>query len=391
MSQTYDAVIIGGGIMGCSIAFQLAQRGLKVALLEKNNIGAGGTGSSSAVVRQHYSNELTARMALHGLRVFQNFEAQVGGESGFTKTGFALVVAAKDQAGLEANVALQRKVGVPAELISAETLQELMPGLVTTDFVTAAYEPESGYADPYLTVTSYAEAARRLGVKVFQDTEVTGVRLASGKVVGVDTPKEKFNAPLVLNSAGAWGKRVAKMAGIGVPINACRVQVSLFRPPPGHEKPYPVFGDFIHASYFRPETGNLTLVGLIDPTEAEAIIDPDNFNQQLDPDFALESGERLVRRYPVMERSQSTGGFASFYAITPDWHPIVDELIPGSGFFICAGFSGHGFKLGPAVGVMTADMLTGNSSPEFDSHAFRLSRYGENDPVGGQYEYSIAG
>ncbi len=391
MSQTFDVVVIGGGISGCSTAFQLAQRGLKVALLEKADIGAGPTGKSSAIIRQHYSNELTARMALYSLRVFQNFKEQVGGECGFTRTGFVAVVAAKDLAGLEANIALQRRVGIQTELLSPESLHEIMPGLETTDLVRAAYEPESGYADPYLTVNAFANAARRVGVKIFQETEVTGIRFGGGKVVGVDTPQEKFDAPLVLNCAGPWGAQVARMAGLEVPINACRVQVSLFARPTGYESAHPVVADFIHATYFRSETGQLTLVGLIDPGEADAIVNPDHYKEQVDPEFVLDSGERLIRRFPPMERSQSTGGYAALYDITPDWHPIIDEVPAGSGFFICAGFSGHGFKLGPAVGLMAADLLTRQSPPEFEPHLFRLSRYAENKPVRGQYEYSIAG
>jgi sarcosine oxidase subunit beta len=111
----------------------------------------------------------------------------------------------------------------------------------------------------------------------------------------------------------------------------------------------------------------------------------------VDDDFVMDAGERLIGRYPVMEQSQVTGGYAALYGITPDWHPIVDELIPGSGLYICAGFSGHGFKLGPAVSVMAADMLTGATNPLFDPYLFRLSRFADNDPVRGQYEYSIVG
>lgn len=391
MSQTFDVIIIGAGIMGCSTAFQLAQRGLQVAVLEKGDIGAGSTGKSSAIIRQHYSNELTARMALYSLRVFRDFAEQVGGECGFTQTGFVALVAAKDKEGLEANVNLQRRVGIQTELLSPEALREIMPGVEAADLVAAAYEPESGYADPYLAVNAYAEAARRLGAKIFQDTEVIGIRFAGGKVAGVDTPKETFAAPIVLNCAGPWGARVARMVGAEAPINACRVQVAFFRRPAGYEAHHPVIADFIHATYFRPETGSLTLVGLIDPAEADAVVNPDGFSEKVDSEFVLDSGERLVRRYPVMEHSQSTGGYASLYAITPDWHPIIDELLPGSGCFICAGFSGHGFKLGPAVGLMAADMLTGQSNPEFDPHLFRFSRYAENDPVRGRYEYNIAG
>jgi len=390
-SQRFDVVIIGAGIMGCSAAFQLAQRGLKVAVVEKKGIGAGSTGSSSAIIRQHYSNELTARMAHHSLRVFQNFEQLVGGECGFTSTGFVALVAAKDRAGLEANVALQRRVGIRTEMIAPQALRQLLPGMALADLVAAAYEPEGGYADPHLTVNGYAAAARRLGAAIFPDTEVTGVRFVGGKIAGIDSSKGAFEAPIVLNCAGAWGARVAKMAGIDLPINACRVQVAFFRRPPGYEKPHPVVADFVHATYFRAETGGLSLVGLIDPGEANAVVDPDRFDRQHDIDFVLDVGHRLIRRYPIMEQSQVTGGYASLYAITPDWHPVVDEMPAGSGFYICAGFSGHGFKLGPAVGVMVADMISGESTPTFDPHLFRAARYAENDPVRGQYEYSIAG
>lgn len=391
MSQTFDIIVIGAGIMGSATAFELAQRGLKVALLDKKGVGAGGTGQSSAIIRQHYSKELTARMAKHSLRVFQNFTDAVGGESGFTQSGFLLVAAAKDLAGLKANIALQQKLGIQTELIDQETVHKLMPALNASDLVAAAYEPESGYADPYLTVTSYANAAKREGATLFQDTPVTGIRFENGKVTGVDTPKGPFNAPVVLNSTGPWGAQVAKMAGIDIPINSCRVQVAFFRRPAGHEASHPVFADFINATYFRSETGGLTLVGLVDPGEAKAIVDPDNFAEGVDDAFVMEAGERLIKRFPDMEQSQVTGGYASLYAITPDWHPIVDELIPGSGFYVCSGFSGHGFKLGPAVSVMMADLMTGTSEPLFDPHLFRLSRFAENDLVRGQYEYSIVG
>jgi sarcosine oxidase subunit beta len=391
MAETYDVIVVGAGIMGCSAAFQLARRGLKVALLDKKNVGEGPTGQSSAIIRQHYSNELTARMALHSLRVFQNFGEEVGDECGFKRAGFVVLVEARDRAGLEANVKLQREVGIHTELLSPEAVAEILPGMHTIDLVAAAYEPESGYADPYLTVTAYARAARGLGVRIFQETEVTGIRFAGGRVTGVDTPGQKFDAPQVLNTAGAWGAQVAQMAGVAVPINSCRVQVAFFRRPPGHEAEHPVVGDFLNTIYFRPETGGLTLVGLIDPAEAEAIVDPDGYNQRMDSDFLLDVGGRLVARYPAMDLSESTGGYASLYGITPDWHPIVDEVPAGSGFCICAGFSGHGFKLGPAVGLMVADLLVGTSRPQFDARLFRLSRFAEGQPVRGQYEYSIVG
>ncbi len=391
MAQSFDIIIIGAGIMGCSTAFQLARRGVKVAVFEKGYYGNGSTGRSSAIIRQHYSNELTARMALHSLEMFQNFDDAVGGDCGYVKTGFLALASAKDRAGLEANVALQKRVGIRTDIISADDLRELMPTLAASDLVSAAYEPDGGYADPNLTVTAFANAARRHGATFFLDTEVTGIRFDGGRVAGISTRTDTFSTPIVLNSAGPWGAQVAKMAGVTVPINSCRVQVTFFRRPPQYAAPHPVVVDFVHATYFRSETGDLTLAGLVDPEEANAVVNPDDFNEQLDADFVLEVGEPLARRFPLIEQSRNTGGYAALYAVTPDWHPLVDELIPDSGFFISAGFSGHGFKLGPAAGVMIADMLTGTSDPQFDRSLFRATRYAENQPVVGQYEYSIAG
>jgi sarcosine oxidase subunit beta len=386
-----DVVIVGGGIMGCSSALQLARRGMKVVLVEKGIIGNGPSGKSSAIVRQHYSNRLTARMARFGLQTFQNFTEQVGGECGYHAPGFVLLVDSKDRKGLEANLALQREVGIRAEILDAEPARELMPELSVSDRIVAAYEPEGGYVDPYLTVTAYATGARQAGVEILQESQVLGIRMAKEKIIGVDTATGRIDAPKVLNCAGAWGAQVSALAEVDAPINPCRVQIGFFRRPEPASQTHPVIGDFPNTVYYRPETGGLTLTGLIDEDEASAIVDPDRFSEATDMAFIHDIGERLVRSFPIMEQAESIGGYASLYAITPDWHPIIDEVPNGSGFFICSGFSGHGFKLGPAVGVMMADLLTGETEPLFDPTLFRYSRFADDDPVRGQYEYSITG
>ncbi|MFQ5944046.1 MAG: NAD(P)/FAD-dependent oxidoreductase [Anaerolineales bacterium] len=391
MGEPFDVIIIGGGIMGCSSAYRIAQQGLKVAVLEKGGLGNGSTGRSSAIIRQHYSNEITAKMALHSLRIFQNFKDEVGGESGFTETGFLVLTPEKDLERLEANVALQRGVGIQTDMLTHDDITARWPYFDATDLVAAAYEPESGYADPSLTVNSFAQAAKRKGAEFHLDTEVIGLLSDSGKVRGVKTSRGELNAPVVINCAGPWGAQVAAWAEIQVPLDACRVQVAFFRRPEDYASEHPTVADFTHASYWRPETGGLTLVGLIDPSEQENVVDPDNYDENGDLDFVADVGDRLVRRYPAMERSTSTTRYAALYAITPDWHPVIDELIPESGFFICAGFSGHGFKLGPAVGSMVADMVTGQTASGLDRSLFRLSRFEEGKPVAGSYEYSIAG
>ncbi|HSG09957.1 MAG TPA: FAD-dependent oxidoreductase [Longimicrobiales bacterium] len=390
MNQGFDVIVVGGGIMGCATALELSRRGVKVAVVEKGSLASGSTGKSSAIVRQHYSNEVTARMARWGLDVFRDFDARVGGTCGFVNAGFLVLVPAAEAEGLRANVALQRAVDVNTRILSPEEIRGVLPGVASSDLVAAAYEPDAGYADPHMTTTALADAAKRLGAKFFFNRAVTGIRFFGGRVVGVDTDAGSMDAPVVVNCAGPWGARVAAMAGLDVPVASCRAQVAVFGRPPEQRGPHPVVLDFAHASYFRPETGNLMLVGLIDPSEADDVVDPDDYPEHSDGGFDMEVGSRWVQRCPAMEAAEHRRGYAGLYAITPDWHPIIDEVPMGSGHFLCTGFSGHGFKLGPAVGLMTAEMVTGEA-PTFDRRMFRLSRYAEGDPVRGRYEYSITG
>lgn len=391
MGTNFDVIIIGGGIMGLSSAFQLANRGLKVLVLEKEVVGAGSSGKSSAIIRQHYSNEVTASMALHSLRVFQDFDARVGGECGFRETAFLALTRKKDMHGLQENIQLQRRLGIKTELLDREAVLGIMPALETSDLGGAAYEPESGYADPNLTLNSYAAGVRRNGGRILQDAPVTGIRLSAGRVKGVDSRRGPFEAPIVINCAGPWGAGVAALSEVNLPIRSCRVQVGFFKRPEGHRQGHPVIADFANGVYWRDETGALTLVGLIDPSEADAVVDPDSYDERTSVDFMADAGQRLVSRFPAMERSQSAGGYAALYAITPDWHPVIDELIAGGNLYCCAGFSGHGFKLAPAVGEMVADMVLKEAGMQISRRIFRLSRYAEGDPVRGRYEYSIVG
>ena len=394
MRRSYDVIFIGGGIMGCSCAFQLAKRGLEVAIVEKDTPGAGPTGHSSGVLRTHYSNELTARMAHYGLGYYREFREHVGDDCGFHESGFLMLAPQEEKESFERNVALQHRLGIRNELLSPAEVHELMPGLMldgSAEATTAIFEPNSGYADAYLAVTAFAREAKKLGVDIYQETEVVGVRFQGDRVLGVDTTEGKLDAGRVINTAGAWGARVAALAGLEVPISPCRIQVAFFRRPVSEQAYHPVVADFSNASYFRPDTGGLTLAGLIDPNEAEDVVDPDAYARKADLRFQAEVGARLSRRYPAMASSDSEGGYASLYAVTPDWHPIIDEVPEKSGFFLCSGFSGHGFKLAPAVGVMVADLLTEQSDAEFDPSLFRFSRYEEAQPVSGDYKYSIVG
>ena len=392
MATTADVVVIGGGITGTSAAFQLAQRGMHVVLVEKRFLGAGSTGKSSAIIRQHYSNEITARMALHSLRVFQNFAEAVGADAGFVQTGFAILVEAKDRAGLEENVKMQQGLGVNTRVLSSEELRAIDPYFAVSASFAAAYEPEGGYADPASTVMGFGEAAKRYGAQIWQETRVAKILMKNGRVVGVDSTRGEISAPNVVNCTNAWAPQIATTIDLALPIRPERHQVATFQRSSDMERSHLTAGDFVNNIYYRPEGGRLTLVGSIDPNHGQEI-DPDHYNEGADYAFIEDSAQRIGRRYPAMEHSWSKGGWSGIYGVTPDWHPIIDEIPHGSGSFVAAGFSGHGFKLGPAVGVMIADMVARASTPtaQLDRSLFRYARFAEGKPVVGKYEYGIVG
>jgi len=391
VTETAEVVVIGGGCTGASIAFHLAERGVRrVVLLEKGALASGPTGRSTAIVRQHYSNEVTARMALESLRVFQKWGDRVGGTCGFVQTGFLVGVREGERAALEGNVALQRGVGIDVRIVSGGELSRLEPELFTEDLVAAAYEPEAGYCDPVSTTTSLADAARARGARIVQSREVTGIRLEGGRVAGVDTSAGPIAAPSVVNAAGAWAHRLAATVGVELPIEPSRHPVCAFHRPPDFGRAPMIYADFVHQFYMRPETGDLCLVGSIDPAAAGNLADPDRYNEGVDLETISEFGGLVSRRYPALERGFSRGGWAGIYDVTPDWHPVLDAIDGIPGLFVAAGFSGHGFKLCPAVGSMMAGLVTtGRRDERLDF--FRADRFRTGRLIRGKYDYSIVG
>lgn len=391
MTETADVVVVGGGCTGASIAFHLVERGVgQVVLLEKGALASGPTGRSTAIVRQHYSNEVTARMALESLRVFEQWAERVGGTCGFVRTGFLVGVPETYRAALEGNVALQRRVGIDVRLVGVDELRRLEPELYTEDLAVAAYEPDAGYCDPVSTTASLAAAARARGARVLQGRPATGIRIAGGRVAGVETAAGPIAAPAVVLAAGPWTHRLADGVGVKLPIEPSRHPVCAFRRPPEFARPPMIYADFVHQFYMRPETGELCLVGSIDPADAANLADPDRYEEGVGLDTITEFGARVSRRYPALERGFSRGGWAGIYDVTPDWHPILDAPEEVPGLFVAAGFSGHGFKLCPAVGALMAGLLAEGRRDE-RLEFFRADRFRTGRLVRGQYEYAIVG
>jgi sarcosine oxidase subunit beta len=391
MAASTDVIVVGGGINGASIAFNLAKEGLKVALIEKDFIAAGPTGRSSAIIRQHYSNEVTARMALRSLRIFRHFDDAVGGDPDYHQAGFLLAARPEDVEQLKANVALQQAVGINTCVVSPQEVKELEPHVSIEGIAAAAYEPESGYADPAATTTAYAQRAKELGASLHLGTRVGSILVEEGRVTGVETERGAFQAGAVVVTAGPWTPLITKTIGIQLPIKASRHQVATYKRPVEFDR-LMVYAGFADEVYIRPETGQLMLVGSIEPQEAEdEVANPDSFNERVDFDIVADFSERVARRYPLMERGTSAGGWASLYDITPDWHPIMGALPGVEGLYCAAGTSGHGFKLGPAVGEMMADLIVHGEKDEADINMFSFDRFVEGGGVEGKYEYSIVG
>ena len=386
MALTADVVIIGGGVTGTSIAFHLAARGVRdVIVVDKSFVASGATGKSSACVRQHYSTAETCRMIRYSLDVFQRFEALTGGHAcGFRRTGYLLGVDERMREPMEASVALQRSEGIETRLVSLSEMREIEPRLWTEDLVAGCYEPDSGYCNPAETAQGFARAARARGARILEETEVLSVLTDGSRVTGVHTTRGEILAPRVVNAAGLWGARIGAMTGVEVPITVCRHKINIVTWPEAARRPHPMVYDFVSNIYTRPELGEHILVGGLDAEESHDLADPDRYKEGVSLDESTEALARVSHRFPVLTEGRIARGYAGCFDVTPDWHPVMDRVGP-EGSYMAVGFSGHGFKLSPAVGDMMAALITEGPGGHPDLPTFRLARFAEGKPIRGTY------
>ncbi len=384
MTTTADILIIGGGVHGASLAFHLAKRGVKVIVLERKTVAAGATGRSSGLVRMHYDLELESRLAWISFQYFRNWKERVGGECGFTRTGFIQLVPPEHEEHLKANVAMHQRIGIPSLLITAEDVKRLAPHFRTDDFNIAAYEPESGYADPTATAMAFLDAARRRGARLIQGCAVTGIQVSSGKVTGVTTTQGDFSAPIVVNAAGAWAAEIAAMAGVDIPVDTWRHDVMFLQRPPDMGPGHPTVIDNILSMYFRPETGNLTLVGLEDNNPIGQ--SPDGYTDRAQVGFVERAIERITQRVPILERGALHSDHGGYDGISPDQRPILGQIGP-EGFYVQCGFSGTGFKISPAVGACMAELILDGKATTADISPFSPQRFTRGELIKGEHSY----
>jgi sarcosine oxidase subunit beta len=382
-----DVVIIGGGVNGASVAFNLARLGVRrVVLLERRHLGAGASGKSGSLVRMHYTNEAESRLAWESLKVFRDFDAVVGGDCGFEAPGFVQIVGPAHAEALRANVAMQQRLGIDTRLVSPEELTEISPDLRVDDVGAAAYEPGSGFADPNATTFAFAAAARRLGATIETDCEVLRIVTEGGRVAGVETSRGRVAAPVVVAVPGAWAGRLLDQLGLDFGLTPYRIQVSIFRWPEGFTRRHPAVIDSTRSAWIRPEGRAGTLIGV---ELGAGHADPDKYDEGVDEAYVALCREALATRFPAFERSTMRGGWAGMIMMSPDGRPIIDQIPSVPGLFVMLGDSGTSFKTSPAIGRCLAEWIVKGRPETADLSRFRSTRFAEGQPWVDSTDYGI--
>ena len=386
MEATAEAVIIGGGVMGCGILYNLAVRGLtNTVLLEKDALASGSTGRSQAILRTHYSNEVTTTLAWKSLRIFQNFDEIVGGQSGYVRTGYFLIVDQEDRDSIRANVAMQKRLGVETDMVSVEDVREIAPMLSVSETESFAYEPRSGYADPYSVTTGYANAARKLGASVRSGEQVTGIEITGDSVSAVLTSEARIETPIAVVAAGPWSAPLLSEIGVDVRLRPVRHQVVMLRRPQDLVPDHPAIGDVVNDLSARPDAGNLTLIGVGE----DELADADSYNQSVDMPMVERGFRGLAKRMPGMAQALVRGGWSGLFTTTPDWHPVLDRVDGIDGLYCAVGFSGHGFKLSPMIGVVMAELIMEGRGTTVDISMLDLGRFKQGRLLKSRYGMQV--
>ncbi len=392
MNETADVVIVGGGIEGAAAAWALSQRGVTdVSVTERNTVASGMTGKSSGIVRCHYGVSSLAAMANVGLEVFEKAEEIFGSDIGFRQTGYVVGVGEQNVDSLRMSLAAQRSVGVQTEEIDHAEVARLWPWADLSPFGAFGWEPRGGYGDAYQTAQAFAVAARAAGVRIRQGANVIGLTVDGHRVTGISLDDgTTIAAGTVIVATGVWTRPFLAPYGVDVPIRVVREQIVTIKP--GVETgPVPVFSDLVSLQYVRPEVGGDILFGNSDLADVEEA-DPDNYLNRATDGFVDLTVDKVGTRFPGFTDAAISSSYAGCYDVTPDWNPVISKT-PLDGLLVAAGFSGHGFKIAPAVGLLVADLvIDGHSSdPRIPAEDFRLSRFAEDDLLKSPYPYLGAG
>ena len=374
-----DVVIIGGGIIGISIAYHLAKQGCKnVVVLEKDYVGSGATEKCAGGIRQQFSVAANIRLSLEALPFFEKFEDEIGQAIDFRQHGYMFLATSENEmVTFRQNTALQRNLGVDVELLSTQEVARLIPHLEIADICGATLCRRDGFADPYSVVNGLASAAKRLGVKIVEGTEVTDIIVNQGKVQGVIATTGTIATPIVVNAAGAYAAAVGRMAGLNIPVHPTRRHIFVSEPlnnhPTGLGEAYwsrlPLVIEFRNGFWFRREH-NCMLIGMRNPVE------PEGFDILPDWDFFTSSlAPTACHRLPKLADIGISRAQVGLHPDTPDDMAIMGEVPSIEGMYLACGFCGHGFMHSPAAGRLMADLILKRIKELPDAAAFILERF----------------
>ncbi|WP_133913784.1 NAD(P)/FAD-dependent oxidoreductase [Streptomyces sp. NBC_00582] len=374
MNTHASVVVIGGGVIGTSIAYHLAAAGVRdVLLVERDELAAGSTSKAAGGVRAQFSDELNIQLGARSLEAFARFGEQFGQDIGLHRVGYLFLLSTPEEvASFEAGVALQNALGVPSRMIDPAEARRLSPLITTDGLRAAAFSPDDGHCTPEAVVQGYAAAARGHGARILRRTAVTGIETRGDTITGVTTTLGPISTDTVICAAGAWSRPVGAMVGVDLPVQPLRRQIAVTEAVPGLRPDLPMTIDFTTTLYFHGEGPGL-LVGMSDPDER--------------PGFATDTHDRwiprlaaaLEHRAPDILELRRTGGWAGLYEVTPDHNALIGEAHSVSRFLYATGFSGHGFLQGPAVGEVVRDLYLGRV-PFVDVTPLSAGRFAADAP-----------
>jgi len=372
LPTTADIVIIGGGVMGVSAAYHLAKHGMKnIVLLEKENyFGTGATGRCAGGVRYQFSTEINVKLSIASLPMLERFKEEIGQDVSYKQCGYLLAATnEKDAAAFKHNVKMQNELGVPTQLLSGDEVRRRLPLMKFDDALAGTFNPKDGIVDPNSVVMGYISAAQKMGAQAFTGAEVTGITVSGNKIEEALTTIGAVKTRMILNAAGPWASPIGKMAGVNLPIIPLRRQMFTTNPLKEIPTDFPFVIDFAKSLYFHRE-GEGLLVGMSNQNEQPG------FEQSVDEDFELVNLEAAIERLPLLEKAQRASHWAGLYEVTPDAHPIYGETNV-DGFYVCAGFSGHGFMHGPISGKLMAEKILDGKFSSVDVSMLDLKRFEE--------------
>lgn len=368
-----SVVIVGGGVMGVSTAFHLAQAGVRdVVLLDKAEFGSGSTCKAAGGVRAQFSDLINIELGSRSLRVFESFKDTFDQEIDLHQVGYLFLLDRPEHvAEFEKNVALQNEMGVPSRMIDVAEAKRLSPLIETDGLLAAAWSPEDGHCTPESVVLGYARAARRAGARLIRNCEVTGIELDGTTITAVRTSHGTILTDTVICVAGPWSRNLGAMAGVDLPVEPLRRQILTTEPVAGLDPRTPFTIDFSTSFYFHGEGPGL-LLGMSDPDEAPG------FKTNRSDTWLPRLGEAIDRRAPALSEVGIAGGWAGLYEMTPDHNALVGESPDVTRFLYATGFSGHGFLMGPAIGEIMRDLYLGRS-PAVDVSGLTVERFLTSD------------